>query len=223
MRLLLVEDNRSLAEGIQVALRRQGYAVDIAHNAHTALQLSDLTTPDIMLLDLGLPDRDGIDVLRQLRRNKVNFPILILTARDNLEEKIRGLDAGADDYLTKPFELQELFARLRALERRGQQNTMTDLQVDEFRLDLASHCLTIEATHQSVSLSRREFALLRTMMERPGQLFSRAQLEQKLYAWDEEVASNTVDVHIHNLRKKTRQDFIRNIRGVGYMVVANNA
>ena len=216
MRILLVEDDALLADGMVTAFKREGYAVDHAENGKIALSLALDFAPDLIVLDLGLPDIDGMDLLSAMRTKKVLAPVLILTARDALEDKIKGLDRGADDYLTKPFELAELFARIRALERRQGQATSSEIQLGKVKLDVASRVASVDDIE--INLSRREFSLLRVFMERPGQLFSRAQLEEKLYSWGEEVVSNTIDVHIHNLRKKVGVDFIKNVRGVGYKV-----
>jgi len=218
MRILLVEDDPSLADGIATALKREGYAVDLAHTGAQAQTLVRHAEPDLIVLDLGLPDIDGIALLKQLRRT-LHAPVLILTARDGVDEKIRGLDAGADDYLTKPFDQAELFARLRALERRtatAHHHGSAELSLGRVSLNLANH--NAQCDNLDVVLSRREFSLLRALMERPGQILTREQLEQKLYSWGEEVSSNTIDVHIHNLRKKLYPEFIRTMRGVGYLV-----
>jgi two-component system OmpR family response regulator/two-component system response regulator QseB len=221
MRILLVEDDPSLADGIATALQREGYAVDPASTGAQALRLARGTAPDLVVLDLGLPDIDGVALLKQLR-TFLKAPVLILTARDAIDEKIRGLDAGADDYLTKPFNQAELFARLRALERRtaAGDHTSSELSVGRITLNLATHVVHCDGVE--VVLSRREFSLLRALMERPGRVLSREQLEQKLYSWGDEVSSNTIDVHIHNLRKKLYPEFIRTIRGVGYLLPADS-
>ncbi|WP_226668789.1 response regulator [Microbulbifer aggregans] len=214
MRLLLIEDDQSLADGITTALRHAGYAVDHAELGVRGVALAQAARPDLVILDLGLPDIDGVEVLKQLRRRQFKSPVLILTARDDLASKIAGLDAGADDYLTKPFAVDELLARLRALERRVGGITTAELRIGDVVINTASHEVTCGG--KAVKLSRREFALLRALAERPGLIQSREQLEEKLYSWGEEVSSNTVDVHIHNLRKKLYPELIRNIRGVGY-------
>ncbi|WP_193162012.1 response regulator [Microbulbifer hainanensis] len=218
MRVLLIEDDRSLADGIATALRHGGYAVDLAVQGREGVALAHAAQPDVILLDLGLPDIDGIEVLRQLRSGGLTSSVLILTARDDLTSKVRGLDAGADDYLTKPFEVDELLARLRALERRAGLSVSAELTIGDVTINLASHEVT--RAGEPVKLSRREFTLLRALAERPGHILSREQLEDKLYSWGEEVSSNTVDVHIHNLRKKIYPEFIQTIRGVGYKLGA---
>lgn len=221
MRVLLVEDDKLLADGMCTALKREGYAVDHAARGEEALALIERAEPDLVVLDLGLPDIDGVALLERLRgarRRALRAPVLILTARDSVDDKIRGLDAGADDYLTKPFALAELFARLRALERRSGQVASATIEHGRVRLNLADHSAYCDGSE--VQLSRREFSLLRALLERPGRIFTRDQLEQKLYSWGDEISSNTIDVHIHNLRKKLHADFIKTVRGVGYLVEA---
>ncbi|WP_428819209.1 response regulator transcription factor [Microbulbifer sp. MCCC 1A16149] len=216
MRVLLIEDDESLADGIATALRHNGYAVDHAALGGEGVSLARAAKPDVIVLDLGLPDLDGVEVLRRLRSHGVKSSVLILTARDDLASKVQGLDAGADDYLTKPFAVDELLARLRALERRLGVGLSAEIAIGDVRINLASH--EVFRGDEAVKLSRREFTLLRALAERPGNILSREQLEDKLYSWGEEVASNTVDVHIHNLRKKIYPEFIQTIRGVGYKV-----
>ncbi|CAA0082291.1 Transcriptional regulatory protein QseB [Zhongshania aliphaticivorans] len=219
MRLLLIEDDQSLANGMITALKRGGYAVDHTSKGIEGLSLFRAIPPDLLILDLGLPDISGIEVLKSLRQNKHDTPILILTARDAIDEKIAGLDAGADDYMTKPFAVDELMARLRVLGRRNAPALSSEITVGELSLNLANH--EIQYRGVTTALSRREFSLLRALAERPGQVFSREQLEEKLYSWGEAVSSNTIDVHIHNLRKKLSQELIKNIRGVGYTLRTN--
>lgn len=219
MRILLIEDDLSLADGIAAALKHAGYAVDQTGRGAEGIALAQAARPDVIILDLGLPDMDGGEVLKSLRKKSVDSSILILTARDDLPSKVQGLDAGADDYLTKPFEVDELLARLRALERRTGSGLSAEIQLGDVTINLANHQVT--RAGQSISLSRREFSLLRALAERPGQILSREQLEDKLYSWGEEVSSNTVDVHIHNLRKKLYPEFIQTIRGVGYKLGAS--
>lgn len=214
MRILLIEDDQSLADGITTALRHAGYAVDHTDRGGQGVALAQAARPDAIVLDLGLPDMDGVDALKTLRGNGVDSPVLILTARDDLPSKIRGLDTGADDYLTKPFAVGELLARLRALERRRGTGLSAEIRIGDVTVNLASH--QVSRNGEEVNLSRREFALLRALAERPGCILSREQLEDKLYGWGEEVSSNTVDVHIHYLRRKLYPEFIQTVRGVGY-------
>jgi len=214
MRILLIEDDQSLADGIATALRHAGYAVDHTDRGGQGVSLARAARPDAIILDLGLPDMDGVDALKALRGKGVDSPVLILTARDDLPSKIHGLDTGADDYLTKPFAVGELLARLRALERRTGPGLSAEIRIGDVTVDLAGH--RVSRNGEEVSLSRREFALLRALAERPGSILSREQLEDKLYGWGEEVSSNTVDVHIHYLRRKLYPEFIQTVRGVGY-------
>ena len=214
MRVLLVEDNLALAQGIETALVREGHAVDHAASAAAAEHILAVETVDVMILDLGLPDEDGLQLLRRIRHRDEHFPVLILTARDSLEDKVRGLDLGGDDYLTKPFEQQELFARLRVLERRNTAVSSSVLTVGPLCFDLGSHQLSVDG--QLLALPRREFALLRVLAEHPGRVYSQQDLEQKLYSLGGALSSNAIEVHIHNLRKKLPRDLIRNVRGVGY-------
>lgn len=216
MRLLLIEDDVSLADGMKTALRRAGYAVDHAATAGDALRFLEGGPVDIAVLDLGLPDRDGLALLGDLRRQRPELAVLILSARDQLQDKVAGLDEGADDYLTKPFEFDELLARLRVLGRRSGQIASPELQIGELGINLASHQVTLGG--EPLHLSRREFAILRALADRPGQILSRQQLEDKLYSWGDEVNSNTIDVHIHNVRKKLGQRYIKTVRGVGYVL-----
>jgi DNA-binding response OmpR family regulator len=214
LRLLLVEDDRSLAAGLSLALRNKGFAVNhVARGDHALLSIRT-DPPDLMILDLGLPDMDGLDVLRQLRSTNRALPVLILTARDTTSEKIAGLDLGADDYLAKPFDIDELDARLRAMSRRLGSATGSVLTAGDLSLNLATRELT--KGDLPIDLSRREYALLRAFMENRGKVLTREALEGKLYAWGEEVASNALEVHIHHLRRKLGADAIKTVRGIGY-------
>lgn len=214
MRLLLVEDDTSLAAGLSLALRNKGFAVNHVARGDHALLAVQTDPPDLIILDLGLPDMDGLDVLRQLRNTNRTIPVLILTARDTISEKVAGLDLGADDYLAKPFDIDELDARLRAMSRRLGSATGSILTAGDLSLNLATRELT--KSDQPVDLSRREYALLRALMENPGKVLTRESLEGKLYAWGEEVASNALEVHIHHLRRKVGADIIKTVRGIGY-------
>lgn len=214
MRLLLVEDDRSLAAGLSLALRNKGFAVNHVARGDHALLAIRTDPPDLMILDLGLPDMDGLDVLRQLRSTNRALPVLILTARDTTSEKIAGLDLGADDYLAKPFDIDELDARLRAMSRRLGSATGSVLTAGDLSLNLATRELT--RGDLPIDLSRREYALLRAFMENRGKVLTREALEGKLYAWGEEIASNALEVHIHHLRRKLGSDAIKTVRGIGY-------
>lgn len=216
MRLLLVEDDAALREGLQQALSVQGFAVNAVGNGQQALTVIRAGDCDAVILDLGLPDIDGLSVLKQLRQKQQRMPVLILTARDGLDERIKGLDLGADDYLVKPFAAPELFARLRVIERRL--GTASSHLVSCGDVELDTSAMQLHYDGRSVSLSRREYVLLKELMESAGRVKTREQLEASLYSWGEEVASNALEVHISNLRKKLPDEFIRTVRGVGYSV-----
>jgi DNA-binding response OmpR family regulator len=216
MRILLVEDDALLGDALQVGLRQADYAVDWVKDgisAETALMTGDYAA---VVLDLGLPRMDGLDVLRHLRAKKMTLPVLILTARDTVDDRIKGLDAGADDYLVKPVDLGELAARLRALLRRAGGQSAPVLATTDVTLDPATRRVTSKGLE--VELSAKEYALLHALMQQAGRALSRAQLEQHLYAWGDEIGSNTVEVYIHHLRRKLGADVIRTLRGIGYVV-----
>ncbi|AKJ70213.1 transcriptional regulator [Pandoraea thiooxydans] len=221
MRILLVEDDRMIAEAVSKGLRQDGWTVDWVADGQQALNAVDLQPYDGVLLDLGLPKRDGIDVLRTLRAAGKTLPVLVVTARDAVKERVLGLDAGADDYLVKPFELDELAARMRALLRRHAGRSEPVIRHGALTLDPAAHAVSLD--ERPVPLSAREYALLEALLMRPGAVLSKSQLEEKLYGWGEEVSSNTVEVYIHGLRKKLGGDWIRTVRGVGYMVAPAGA
>ncbi len=220
MRLLLVEDDAMIGESVRAGLRGDGFIVDWVQDGRAAeLAVANVAAGavyDLLLLDLGLPRKEGLEVLKTLRRNGNRVPVLILTARDSVADRVKGLDAGADDYLVKPFDLDELSARIRALLRRQAGRAEPVVRFGGLVLDPATREVMLEG--RRLALSAREFALLQAFLDRPGTVLSREQLEEKLYGWDEEVESNTVEVYIHTLRRKLGQDFIKNIRGVGYMV-----
>ncbi len=216
MRLLLAEDDPLLGDGIVTALQREQYSVDWFKDGVSALHAATNETFDLIILDLGLPRMDGFQFLRALRERKLNAPVLVLTARDDVDDRVNTLDLGADDYLVKPFALKELLARLRALHRRhhGQANNV--ISRGSLVLNIQSHNVELDGT--LINLPRREFALLQRLMENQGSILSREQLEQSLYAWDDEIGSNTIEVHIHYLRKKLGNDVIRTVRGMGYTI-----
>ena len=224
MRLLLVEDDRMIGESLRGALRLEGYAVDWVRDVASARATLASERFDAVLLDLGLPAggqgtadaEGGLDVLRELRSREDPTPVVVLTARDAVGDRVKGLDAGADDYLVKPFELDELCARLRAVMRRHGGRAQPALTHGGVTLDPATRQVTRDGV--PVLLSAREFAVLEALMLRPGALLSRAQLEDRLYGWGEEIESNAVSVYVHQLRKKLGADFIQNMRGVGYFV-----
>jgi two-component system, OmpR family, response regulator QseB len=216
VRLLLVEDDAMIGEAVRAGLKREGFAVDWVHAVAAAAQALASEPFELLLLDLGLPGADGLELLKSLRARGEALPVLIITARDAVSDRVLGLDAGADDYLTKPFDLDELAARIRALLRRKSGRAASSLEHLGVVLDPASHRVTQQGGE--VALSPREFALLQLLMERPGAILSRAQIEERLYGWGEEVESNAVEVHIHGLRRKLGAQFILTVRGVGYRV-----
>lgn len=216
MRILLVEDDTSLAAGLKAALGRDGFVVDHVTLGRQALAAVRVETPDIVVLDLGLPDMDGLEVLSQLRVTEPDLPVMVLTARGGLDEKITGLDRGADDYLAKPFDMKELAARLRVFERRLATATTSKIMIQEVVLDTAAH--TVAVSGRELDLPRREYMLLKALMESSGKVLTRESLETRLYSWGEEVSSNALDVHIHHLRKKLPDNMIKTLRGIGYTV-----
>jgi two-component system response regulator QseB len=218
MRLLLVEDDPMIGEAVRTGLRRLGLTVDWVEDGTAAKTALATESFDLLLLDLGLPKLDGLQVLRWLRGTGSTMPVLILTARDSVNDRIKGLDAGADDYIVKPFDFDELAARVRAVLRRQSGRAENVIEHLGLTLNPASH--EARRDGELVNLSQREFALLEALLERPGQLLSRTQLEERLYGWGDEVESNAIEVHIHNLRKKLGADYIQNVRGVGYRVRA---
>lgn len=218
MRILLVEDDQMIAEAISLGLKNARYAVDWVNNGRTAETALNSQQYDLVLLDLGLPGQDGLTVLHHLRQNKNNTPVLIVTARDDLESRLSGLDGGADDYIIKPFDLSELLARIRAVLRRQSGQSTPQLTNGSMTLDPSNYQVTLLENTHPISLSNKEFAILQALMTRPGIIHSRADLEDKLYAWGDEVESNAIDFLIHGLRKKIGKEHIKNVRGVGWLV-----
>jgi len=216
MRVLLVEDDRMIGQAMQTALRQDGYAVDWVRDADTADTALATGGFDLVLLDLGLPGRDGVALLRGVRARRDATPVLIVTARDDVHDRVAGLDAGADDYLVKPFDLDELGARMRALLRRSAGRGESVFEHRGVRVDPSTR--EVSRDGEAIALSPREFAVLEALMLRPGAVLSRAQLEDRLYGWGESVESNAVEVYIHGLRRKLGHEFIQNVRGVGYFV-----
>jgi len=214
MRLLLVEDDEMIAETVLESMGREGYAIDWAQDGRAAELSLGNGVYDLVLLDLGLPKKDGIDLLNSYRKQGGQAPVIILTARDSVNERIRGLDAGADDYLIKPFDLDELAARARALLRRRTGQKQPIYSHGELTLDPAAH--EVKKNSAPVALVPREFALLQALIEEPARVFTRSELEDKLYGWGDEVGSNTIEVHVHSLRRKIGAEQIVTVRGVGY-------
>ena len=216
MRILLVEDDRMLGDGLQAGLTQAGYAVDWLRDGEAAVTALSTESFAAVVLDLGLPKRDGLSVLQWLRGRHDATPVLILTARDQLEDKVRGLDLGADDYVLKPFDLDEITARLRALVRRAHGRPEPLLTLGEIALNPAARSVT--RAGQAIELTPREFDLLHLLLENTDRVLTRRTLEEQLYTWNDAVDSNALEVHIHHLRKKLGIDLIRTVRGVGYMV-----
>lgn len=216
MQILLVEDDQSLADGLCKALRNEGFVTNHVAEGQAALHVVEVEPPDIIVLDLGLPDMDGLDVLKKIRGHGSAIPVLILTARSSIDSRVSGLDLGADDYLPKPFEIPELVARLRVIERRLSTSIDNSIHVGNVSLDTTSQQVCRDG--EPVDLPRREYMVLKSLMENIGKVQTRQQLETRLYAWGEEVTSNALEVHIHHLRKKLGNDLIKTVRGVGYTI-----
>lgn len=216
MRLLLVEDDELLGDAIKVGLKQEGYTVDWIKDGHSAANALTDNEFDLVVLDLGLPKKSGLEVLKELRAMGKNLPVMILTAKDSVQDRVLGLDSGADDYLVKPFDLDELCARLRVLQRRTVGRSAPIIEHGNISLDPAAHKVLLKG--EVVNLSMREFALLQHLLENIGRVIPRTRLEEKLYGWDAEVESNSLEVFIHHLRKKLGTELIRTVRGVGYMI-----
>ncbi len=216
MRILLVEDDSLLGDGVCSGLRRENNSVDWVKNGEMALSAVAETQYDCVILDLGLPKISGMSVLENMRKAANTTPVLILTAQDDISDRVKGLDAGADDYLVKPFEFTELCARLRALTRRIRGTASESIQYKNIIINTTAH--TVEYDKQTVELSRREYALLVELLTNQARVLSRQHLEQKLYSWGDEIESNTIEVYIHHLRKKLYPELIKTVRGIGYIV-----
>lgn len=216
MRILLIEDDPSLGSGLQYALTEEGFVVNLVASGQQALASVRAEAPDIIVLDLGLPDMDGLDVLAKIRQRNDHLLVMVLTARGELNDKITGLDRGADDYLAKPFDIKELAARLRVFERRLSTATTSTILIGEVDLDTSAHAVKIRG--KNIELPRREYMLLKALMESAGKVVTRDALETRLYSWGEEVVSNALEVHVSNLRKKLPEKFIKTVRGIGYIV-----
>jgi two-component system, OmpR family, response regulator QseB len=216
MRLLLVEDDPLIGDGIRAGLRQEDYSVDWFTEARTAEMALQSEQYDLMILDLGLPDKSGLDILKRLRSQGSELPVLILTARDAINDRVAGLDTGADDYMLKPFDLDELSARLRALLRRSSGRASSEIIHGDITLDPAAHSVSKGGT--TIDISPREYAVLHLLLSNTGKVMSRSRLEEGLYSWDGEVESNAIEVYVHHLRKKLGAELIRTIRGVGYII-----
>lgn len=221
MRILLAEDDQLLGSGLQAGLRQAGFQVDWVHDGQAAQEQIEEEEYDAVVLDLGLPVKDGLDVLRQTRKRGKTLPVLVLTARDAVAQRIQGLDSGADDYVIKPVDLSELSARLRALVRRAHGQPVPTLQFAGVELCPAARTVTCHG--EPVELSAREFDLLQVLMLNPSRVMTRAQLEGQLYSWGREIESNAIEVHIHHLRRKLGPGFIQTVRGVGYALTRQPA
>jgi two-component system, OmpR family, response regulator len=217
MRVLIVEDDPMIGEAVEAALKNASYAADWVKDGPMALDVLNNQNYDLILLDLGLPGKDGLDVLTRIRAKGNSIPLLIITARDSLDDRVSGLDGGADDYVLKPFEIAELLARMRAVLRRKSGNAFPILNNGMVSLDPATREATVNGG-SPVQLSNREFALFQALMARPGAILSRSDLEDRVYGWGEEVESNAIEFLIHSLRRKLTSDIIRNVRGAGWMV-----
>jgi DNA-binding response OmpR family regulator len=216
MRVLLIEDDPMIGDSVRTSLRLDGYAVDWVRTSRAADTALANEHFDLVLLDLGLPDKDGIEVLRNLRLHRRNTAVIIITARDGIDDRIKGLDAGADDYMVKPFDLDELAARMRSALRRSAGHAEPEMEILGVRLNPATK--EVQRDGKPIMLSSREYAIVEALMLRPGAILSRAQLEDRMYGWREEIESNAIEVYIHGIRRKLGQQFIQNIRGVGYFI-----
>lgn len=216
MRVLVVEDDPMIGRAVATGLQDSGYAVDWVRDGAAAELALSHDAYDIALLDLGLPRKDGVEVLKTLRRTRIELPVIIITARDAVSDRIAGLDSGADDYLVKPFDLDELLARLRAVVRRHEGRSAPEVRFGALTLDPVRHAVSFRGN--PVELSAREFAILEALMGEPGAVVSRSKLEDAVYGWGQEVGSNSIEVHLHHLRRKLEPELIRNVRGVGYRI-----
>lgn len=216
MQLLLVEDDISLGSGLKNALSRENFTVNLVTTGHLTVTAVRTEPPDILILDLGLPDMDGMEVLSQVKKLQPRMPVMLLSARTGLDDKVTGLDKGADDYLAKPFNLKELTARLRVFERRLTTATTSIISLGGVELDTQAYSVVIQG--ERVDMSRREFMLLKALMENAGKVLTRNSLATRLYSWGEELSSNAIEVHIHNLRKRLPDKFIKTVRGIGYTI-----
>lgn len=220
MRLLLVEDDQPIADGLIAAFKADGFTLQHVDNGREAIASIEFEPIDIVILDLGLPDIDGFEVLKKSKKLKPQVPVLILTARDQVSDRVRGLDGGADDYLVKPFDYDELSARIRVLERRLSNRTSDALIFEDLRLDPKG--FSLEVAGQTVTIAKKEFKILKALLEANGRVLTKETLEAKIYDYAEEVASNALEVHIHHLRKKLPKGIIKTVRGIGYTLEKNS-
>jgi DNA-binding response OmpR family regulator len=222
MRILVIEDNHRLNSSLQMNLTHEGYSVDSAYDGQEGQDMAELTPYDLIILDILLPKKDGLEVCRELRRRRIHTPILLLTARDSVDDRVRGLDSGADDYLVKPFAMSELLARLRALLRRNHPYTNGRLEMGDLVVDPITH--TVEREGRSIDLTPKEFALLEYFMYHPNQVVTRDMIEQHIWNYDFECSSNVIDVYVRRLRRKIDYPFevnlLTTIRGIGYQLVS---
>lgn len=216
MRILLVEDDAMIGDGIRTSLQHEGYVVDWVRDGRMVVTALSTEHFDLVLLDLGLPGKSGLEVLYALRAAGKAVPVLIVTARDALEDRIKGLDAGADDYIVKPFDFDELAARMRSALRRSNGRAEPDIEIGD--IVISPETRRVMRNGQPISLSAKEYAVVEALMLRPGAILSRAQLEERMYGWGDEIDSNAIEVHIHAIRRKLGSDFIQNVRGVGYFI-----
>lgn len=216
MRILLAEDDRMIGESVCTSLRQDGYAVDWVRDGRSANAALASEHFDLVLLDLGLPGMSGLEVLQSLRYRKNSTPVIVITARDGIEDRIKGLDAGADDYVVKPFDVDELAARIRSALRRSSGHAEPEIEILGVRINPATR--EVKKDGKAVLLSAREYAIVEALMLRPGAILSRAQLEERLYGWGDEIESNAIEVYIHGVRRKLGAEFVQNVRGVGYFI-----
>lgn len=218
MRLLLIEDDKLIGDGLKLGLSKQNFAVDWFQDGKLGFEALFSTEYDAVVLDLSLPKMDGLDILRQWRKENKDIPVLILTARDTLDERILGFNAGADDYLCKPFALMEVIVRLQVLIRRSYKQSSTEVAVGDLVVDASTHSVKLEG--EEISLTAKEFNLLQLFVNNKDRVLTRTQIEEKLYSWDDDVSSNALEVYIHNLRKKLGKEWIKTVHGVGYKLGA---
>lgn len=220
MRILLIEDDKLIGDGLKLGLIKQNLVVDWFQDGNQGFDALFLAQYDAVVLDLSLPKRDGLDILKGWRKKNQDIPVLILTARDTLDERILGFNSGADDYLCKPFALMEVVVRLQALIRRRYQQSSSEIIIDDLRIDNNTHSVTL--AEQTIILTTKEFQLLQLFVNNKDKVLTRSSIEEKLYSWDNDISSNTLEVYIHNLRKKLGKNWIKTVHGIGYRLGGNN-